>query len=162
MRVPELVRDFFDWRWAPCVGLTAGSLAFVALALLLIPTRFGAEPRPDAMLSSFPSPRPQRTRYTSSLSANLGEPEQLQDESRVARAAPVSGPKGNEPRAPLQRGFSPILDRPEPPPAPPAPAAIATAAPAPPPVAEAPATAPGSAVVNPPAPGGEPREVTRQ
>jgi hypothetical protein len=37
MRAPHWLRDFFRWRWAPCVALVAGSLAFIALVLLLMP-----------------------------------------------------------------------------------------------------------------------------
>ncbi len=66
MRAPQMVNDFFEWRWAPCVGLTAGSLAFVAFALLLIPTRFDGEPRTARTLSAFDSPRTQRALYASS------------------------------------------------------------------------------------------------
>lgn len=186
MRVPEMVRDFFDWRWAPCVGLTTGSLAFVALALLLIPTRFGSEVRDAATLSSFANAGPREARYASSLSASRPESERQHEDFRVARTAPPSGPRTSEARAPLQRGFSPILERPErlepPAHAPPQPvAALAlppvaalvaapvpspVAAPAPPPVAASvPAPAPtveplvpGSVVV-PPVPAGESRSV---
>lgn len=44
MRAPRFVQEFFDWRWATCVVLIAAALAFVALALLLIPTRIGGAP----------------------------------------------------------------------------------------------------------------------
>jgi len=132
-----MVSDFFEWRWAPCVGLTTGSLAFVALALLLIPTRFGGEPRVANTLGSFDSPRPQRALYSSSLARSLTEPEEARFEhAPVARQLPPSAPRAAETSAPPARGFSPILDRPEPPPAPPAPmptqtSAVEQAAPAP-------------------------------
>jgi len=38
MPAPRAVRAFFEWRWATAVALIAGALAFIALALLLIPT----------------------------------------------------------------------------------------------------------------------------
>jgi len=155
MRVPRLVSDFFDWRWAPCVGLTGGSLAFVALALLFIPTHLGGEPREVSTLSAFDSPRTQRAIYSSALTQSAGEPEtRRSDETRVARAAAPSSPPRSEMAAPQQRGFSPILERPEPLPAAPAPAPA-------PSVAEPPAPAPGSVVVQP-EPGGSSREATVQ
>lgn len=154
MRVPQLVSDFFDWRWAPCVGLTGGSLAFVALALLVIPTRVGGEPREVSTLSSFDSPRPQRALFSSALTRSVSEPEARRAEDlRVARSVPPSTPQSNELAAPQQRGFSPILERPEPPPAAPAPV---------PSPAEPPAPAPGSVVIVQPEPGGPSREATVQ
>ena len=151
MRVPQMVSDFFDWRWAPCVGLTAGSLAFVALALLVIPTRFDGEQRAGATLSSFDSPRPQSALYAAALARNLPqEPVAGQlEEARLVRAQPTPVQHSESGAAP-QRGFSPILDRPEP---------LAPApAPAPAPVAP-PAQVPGSVVVQP-EPGGPSREST--
>jgi len=146
MRVPQMVSEFLEWRWAPCVGLTAGSLAFVALAILLIPTRFG-EPRVPATLTSFDSPRPQRALYGSSLARSLAEPQRELETAGVSRSAPPSSRQITETGAPPQRGFSPILDRPEPPPPP------SVVAPAVPPV-----PAPGSVLVTQPEPGGPSRE----
>jgi hypothetical protein len=161
MRVPQMVNDFVEWRWAPCVGLTAGSLAFVALALLLIPTSIG-EPRAVSTLQSFDSSPPQRALYGSSLAQNLTEPvEAPRSEARVARAQPARAARSNELSPPPQRGFSPVLERPEPPapepPPPPAPPPVAPAAPT-----AAPEPLPGSVVVIQPVPGGESREVTVQ
>jgi hypothetical protein len=152
MRVPQMVSDFFEWRWAPCVGLTAGSLAFVVLALLFIPTRVD-EPLVATTPNTFDRPPPQRPLYGSSLARSLIEPAEPQlDDARVARSQPPSAPRSNETRPAPQRGFSPILDRPEPPAPPPAPVA--------PP--QAPEPVPGSVVVIQPVPGGESREVTVQ
>jgi len=158
MRVPQLVSDFVEWRWAPCVGLTAGSLTFVALALLLIPTRLGGEPRVVSTLSSFENARPQRAIFSSSLTGKLTEPTaRLGEELSVARSLPQPSPQGNETGVAPRRGFSPTIDRPEPLPAPvPAPAP-APAAVEPPP---APAPAAGSVVVIQPEPGGQARELT--
>jgi hypothetical protein len=150
MRVSQLVSDFFEWRWAPCVGLTAGSLTFVALALLLIPTHFGGQPRAATTLNSFDVPRPQRAPYSSSLSRSLAEAERRPEEDmRGAHTQPPSDRQAPAAGAVVQRGFSPILERPELPP--PAPAAV-----------ELPAPAPGSVVVIQPVPGGESRESTVQ
>ena len=147
MRLPQLVSDFFQWRWAPCVGLTAGSLAFVALALILIPTRFGGEPR-EVNLSSYQNPLPQRAIFSSALARSALQSDEPRTDARGdARPAPPALPQ----RAPAQRGFSPIIERPEPLPPTPPPAAV-----------EPPAPAPGSVIVVQPVPGGESREVTVQ
>ena len=159
MRVPQIVSDFFEWRWAPCVGLTAGSLAFVALSLLLIPTRLGGEPRVSTSVSSFESSRPQRALYAAALAREVTDPgEQRLEEARVERSAPPPSPRSTEPTAPPARGFSPPIARPEPLVPEPAPAPAPPAAPPP----DAPAPAPGSVVVIQPVPGGESREVTAQ
>ena len=149
MRVPQLVSDFFEWRWAPCVGLTAGSLSFVVLALLFIPTHFDGEPRSGATRSTFDGPRAPRALYASTLSPNLPETEPGGEDARIARAVPRSALPSTETAAPPARGFSPVLARPEPP------------APVPS-VAEQMPPAPGSVVVVQPVPGGESREVTSQ
>jgi hypothetical protein len=157
MRVPQLVSDFFEWRWAPCVGLTTGSLAFVVLALLLIPTRFGGEPRVANTLSAFDNSRSPRALYSSSLARNLTEPEEARLEpAPVAHPRPPPAPRRIETGAPPARGFSPILDRPEPPTPPPAPPPMPTLA------VEPPAPVPGTVVVIQPEPGGPSREVTVQ
>jgi len=172
MRAPQWVSDFFDWRWAPCVGLTAGSLAFVALALLLIPTRFGGEPRVVSALSAYESQLPQRAIFSSALARTDTVAEgHGADTARATRAArtahmmPQAPPRTSEASVPQQRGFSPVLERaepvplPAPPVPPPAPPAVAPSVVAPAATAEAPAAAP-SAVVTQPVPGGESREVS--
>jgi hypothetical protein len=173
MRVSPLVSEFFEWRWAPCVGLTAGSLAFVALALLLIPTQFDGAPASSSLASVSPafdrpeSPAPQRALFGASLARSLPgigrNSDQASPPPRPARVEPVAV---SEP-AP-QRGFSPVIDRPEPPPPPPPPPppapvveAAPAPAPAPVPVATPPAPAPdANVIVQQPEPDGPRREVT--
>ncbi|MEO6601383.1 MAG: hypothetical protein ABIQ16_16010 [Polyangiaceae bacterium] len=129
MRVPPMVSEFFEWRWAPCVGLTGGSLGFVALALLLIPTQFDGAPgasslRSETALLDRAMMAPQRAMLSASLprsSAGMGsDTEQARPPSHREPFTPP--PSMNEQAAPPPRGFSPIIDRPEPPPAPPPPA----------------------------------------
>ncbi|HET7543325.1 MAG TPA: hypothetical protein VFK05_25805 [Polyangiaceae bacterium] len=157
MRLPQWVSDFFEWRWAPCFGLTAGSLAFVALALILIPTRFGGEPRALSNLSTYQNPPPQRAIFSSALARSAVESDEPRtDARRVARPAPSPAPQRTESGAPLQRGFSPVIERPEPLP-PPAPPPTPTPA-----AAEQPPPAAASVVVVQPVPGGESREVNVQ
>src|SRR6478609_8885356 len=175
MRVPRLVRDFFEWRWAPCVGLTAGSLAFVALALLLIPTRIGREPAVVSTLSAFESPRSQRAIFSSALARSANETEEYHasDDRHVARSAPPPTTRGVALSAAPQRGFSPIIERPETLPALPATAEPAAPAsvPAAPSAAVAiaavgavtpPPAATGNVVVIQPEPGGPAREANER
>src|SRR6478735_1882685 len=114
MRAPRLVRDFFEWRWAPCVGLTAGSLAFVMLALLFIPTRIGGELGVGNTLSAFDGSRTQQAMFSSSLARSLSEPEPqpASNELRVAHSTKAM-PRSGAPTPAPARGFSPIIERPE-------------------------------------------------
>jgi hypothetical protein len=153
-----MVSDFFEWRWAPCVGLTAGSLGFVALALLLIPTSVAVDPRAASTLTAFDSTPPQRALYGSSLARDLTDRAEAQRTTRVARSVPPPSPRSNETSPPPQRGFSPIIERPEP--APPPIEAVPPTAPAMP--VAPPEPVPGSTVIIQPVPGGESREVTVQ
>jgi hypothetical protein len=78
MRVPRLISEFIEWRWAPCVGLTAGSLAFVALSLLLIPTQIESTP---ALADTFRTrndvgaPQPRALFGASLAQSNVGMPQ---------------------------------------------------------------------------------------
>ena len=153
MRAPQLVSDFLEWRWAPCVGLTAGSLAFVALALLLIPTQFDAAPSTPssdslASLDRPSAPAAPRTLFGASLARGAtGFAQRTSDEGSPRRPPPPN----NDPGAVApQRGFSPILDRPAPPPA------------AEPPPPEPPPPAPGAVIISQPEPGGPSREMPAQ
>jgi hypothetical protein len=175
MRVPPLVSEFFEWRWAPCVGLTAGSLAFVALALLLIPTQFdGAASvaglaNETALLDRTPAVEPRAFLGASLPRTFPGVVRDSEQPSPPARHERMEASRGtSEEAAPPQRGFSPILDRPEPPPAPPPPAPAAPPAtvevmpPQPPPAAPSPA--PSVVIQQPQQPDadGPRREVTVQ
>ena len=156
MRVPPMVSDFFEWRWAPCVGLSAGSLGFVALALLLIPTRIDAGPaatssdlsNASAMLDRPTTASPPRALFGAALPRDFAGANHVSD---PAPAPPRPRVKPSEAPANVARGFSPIIDRPEPPapPPPPPPTMAAEAAPAPPPP---PATPPPPASAAPPPP----------
>jgi hypothetical protein len=57
MRALDWVRDFLRWRWAPCVGLITGSLAFIALVLLLIPAPTAVATRAALTFPTFDRPR---------------------------------------------------------------------------------------------------------
>jgi hypothetical protein len=132
----------FGWRWAPCVGLTLGSLAFVAFSVLLIPAQFGAAPRPvaEAPERSFDrtSPPAPRALYGASLARGLPEFGQRPAAEAPPTLRPAPPPNSPEAVAPAPvRGFSPIAERLEPP----LPTPVAEAPPAPP------ATLPGPAAM---------------
>jgi len=135
MRVPEPVSDFFEWRWSPCIGLTAGSLTFVLLALLLIPNQFGEPPAPSERSFAFVPPPAPRALFGASLAKGLpGVGQRLAEETTPE---PPMMPPPAVTRAPPPRGFSPIVERPAPPPPPPPPppAMVPLSIPPPPPVA---------------------------
>jgi hypothetical protein len=121
MALPPVISDFLDWRWMPCVALTAGSLVFVGLAVLLIPSQIDGA-KPTASLSSFDRPAaPPSTTFGASLpqSPMMGEPVR-----RVMMAPPAPPPP------------MPVAERTaDPPPAPETP-------PLPPPAQDAPAPPP--------------------
>lgn len=137
MREPGLPK-VLTWRWTPCLALVAGSLSFVAFALLVIPDRIGnpsaAESPGSRLVLANGFVRPDGNAEASASDESLGT-------SSVAAALPANPAA----RAPShladsfpRRGFSPPLQRPEQPtpvpptPAPPPPVA-ATPPPAPPP-----------------------------
>ena len=142
MRVGQLVSDFIRWRWAPFVGIVSASLFYVLLAILLIPSRVGASEPAESELSveaTSAADIPENTAESSEEGpATLGRTRPTpRPARRAAQPTPLSPPR--------RRGFSPPLDRPEPPPSPAPPALAAppipvTPAPAPPVPAPPPAT----------------------
>lgn len=132
------MRDFglpqvLTWRWTPCVALALGSLTFAGLATLLIPERIGAFNTEahgaavpvlgaDLVSTQLGAATPARGW---SGPAEAEQPTQSTAAARIASRPPDPFPK---------RGFSPPLERAEPPPA--------TPPPAPPPVEAPPAAAP--------------------
>ena len=42
MRAPGFMISFVQWRWTPSVALVVGSLAFVGIAVLVVPDDFGS------------------------------------------------------------------------------------------------------------------------
>lgn len=150
MRVPQPISDFVKWRWSPCVGLTAGSLTFVALALLLIPTQFDAAPGGSEVARSFdrPSAAPTRSIFGASLTREAGNLARRPSEAEPSRPQPPPQAQPSDP-GPQQRGFSPVAER-EPAP----PVVGPTEPPAPVPDAN------GVILQQPDGPGGPSREVT--
>jgi hypothetical protein len=145
MQVPPPIKAFLRWRWSPCVALTAGSLAFVALAVLLIPGQVDGEPRQQ--LSVFDRPR---AAPTAMLNASLA-----QGVSMAERATrDVSEPRLREQPIAMPHAPAPPIERAEvvtPPPPPPAPPP-AEVAPPPPPQLAPPLPAVTQEAAPPPAP----------
>lgn len=150
MRMPQPINDFVKWRWAPCVGLTAGSLTFVALAILLIPTQFDTSPGASEVASSLdrPSSGPTRSIFGASLTRDAANLARRQSDNAPSR--PPSAPPAQPSESGMQqRGFSPVAER-----EPQQPAAVPTASPAPVPDTN------GVILQQPDGPGGPSREVT--
>jgi hypothetical protein len=59
MSALKLLSRFLAWRWMPFFALTGGSLAFVGLVVLIVPTNLGghALPAPDVVEPTFPQAR---------------------------------------------------------------------------------------------------------
>jgi hypothetical protein len=133
MRAPKFFSGFLAWRWAPCIGLVGGAFVYVSLAVLLVPSEFGAASgnRSSAAFGSFANPHaPERTTLASTRATSGGASEAAARTMQPALPAPGM-PNLNF----LRRGFSPPLPRTDPETAPPG-------MPPPPPLAPPPAAAP--------------------
>ena len=132
MRVPPPLTEFLAWRWMPCAALTAGSLAFVAFAVLLIPSQFDGAPSSAPSVSVFDQPSTgSRAIYSASLAQGVAVAQHATEEPSPPhlRAQPVPVA---QPTPPPPRGFSPVIERADPP-APPPPEMPPPPAAAPPP-----------------------------
>lgn len=98
-------------RWLPFMALCLGAICFAALALLLIPDRFGnahssgkeAVASADSSVDSpivHPGPTP-RSALSASRTESVNAPHMLESSARVIDAPPA------------RRGFSPALERAE-------------------------------------------------
>jgi len=134
------------WRWAPCAALVAGSLSFVAFALVVIPDRIGS-----AMAQAPESP--QEMALASSLGravlptsgsneSDWSHPSEAATNLATTPGSRVMSRPNDQPFP--RRGFSPPLERPDPPP--PAPPPLSTPPP-PPPSPAAPSEAPANQVL---------------
>jgi len=142
MRASQVIRDFLEWRWTPCVALTAASLAWVGLAVLFIPNRLGSNEPPNSGASTFSEvPVLPNTAFNSALTQSA-----FTSTQPIRRVAPPPIATANEPV--IRKGFSPPIEQPAAPPPPP-PAPVTQAAP-PPPVPSPPVN------VAPPTPPAEP------
>jgi outer membrane biosynthesis protein TonB len=145
------------WRWTPCAALSLGAAAFAAFALLVIPDQIGelgaATQNAAARLSlsnGFASTQTSDDSAGNWAANNAPSPGAAAPNAvaHVSAARPTIYPK---------RGFSPPLERvdPPPPPVPPPPPALTLQLPPQPPVAAEPVPAPPqapSAVETPSAP----------
>ena len=175
MQAPAWIGGFVRWRWMPSVALVSGSLAFVAIAVLVVPEDLG----------SVAGGSLQSSRSRSRLVENAGSTKESSFELPSFKSL-LPGQSDEEPSLPTRQAASPVVDEknvvqsifhsaptieipvappdpnpepppPEPPPPPPT-ATIFTLpappeAPSPPPVlpAEPPAVVPGAIVPGAPA-----------
>ena len=115
MRMPPLIKDFLAWRWAPCVALTTGSLAFVGLAVLLIPGQIDAARSTDTSNAFDQPPRSAHAMYNASLAQGVAlaqntvspGPTENAPQPQPARFRPQPPPLST----PAARGFSPVLEK---------------------------------------------------
>src|SRR5450432_324949 len=140
MRAAQIVRDFFEWRWAPCVALTVGSLAYVGLAVLLIPSELDGGARSSDVPRAFDRSVAQpNTAFASSLTQNSFATTSTGRDSVRHTAPPPPPPPASDPASVPRRGLSPPIEQPAPPPPPPPPPPpMQVATPIPPPVVNAP------------------------
>jgi hypothetical protein len=115
----RLLTELIAWRWTPAVGLFAGSAVLVLVVIGLVPSEI-VVPVANAKFAA----------QTSSMQPATTFGDSSEHEPATAELRHVSAPSNGERRRfqPAEfgrRGFSPPLERPEPPPA--------TDAPAPPP-----------------------------
>lgn len=164
------------WRWAPCAALVLGSISFVGFALLVIPDRIGAAAHEGGSALRIGGHYAAGQLSPQAASDWSGEPPSsgtsTHIDSAVPRAATRVATHGSEVFP--KRGFTPPLERaePPPPPAPPPPEAAPPAAAAPPqpepapappaPAPEAPTPQPAQPDLPPPGSGPAPGPVTPQ
>lgn len=143
MREPGIPK-LLTWRWAPCLALVLGALSFCAFALLAIPDQIGAlEPGSSSMRLGNQLSRTQTAPGTGNWSDSEASGEG--DEGKASSASPANHLASRAAGSFPKRGFTPPLDRPEPPPGeapPPVPAPPPAAIPAPSPEGEAAPTPP--------------------
>jgi hypothetical protein len=111
----KLVVEFVGWRWAPAVGLLAASALYVLIVVGLVPSEIGV-PVANAKFGTHLS------------DGRMGSSETVANTYATSTSTPETTP-ASAPATPMRRmgnpefgrrGFSPVLDRPEPPsPAPP-------------------------------------------
>jgi hypothetical protein len=139
------------WRWTPFAGLVLGSLSFAGFAMLVIPDRIGHVDGESAastlrLGNGFASTQPGST-----PAANWSSSDDNDSATGAVTPTPVSRLATRGPDSFPKRGFTPPLERAEPPPAPipppPPPPQLVT-----PPVPEPPPPAPPAPAEAPPAP----------
>jgi outer membrane biosynthesis protein TonB len=117
MREPG-IPQVLTWRWAPCIALALGAISFAAFAMLAIPERIGdvgssahstsaSMTLDNGFATTQPSPSPPGNWNDNPGVSSRAVPNGV---TQVASRAGDLFPK---------RGFTPPLERPEPPPAPP-------------------------------------------
>ncbi len=118
----KLVVEFVGWRWAPAVALLTASMLYVLLVIGLVPSEIGV----PVANTKFNAHLTENHFGSSETSANTYATSTSETTPVLAPARQTMRPKPSDFG---KRGFSPPLDRPEPPPRPPAPTPVITPAP---------------------------------
>jgi hypothetical protein len=119
MATPKFISEFFSWRWMPCVLLASGSLVYVGLALLLVPSGEESHSGSDsasATLRGSQSPSFGSSLFSSSHAKTLDQTTAAATAAAAAVVAASPAPGGIS-----RRGFSPPIEHAAPPPPPPQP-----------------------------------------
>jgi hypothetical protein len=153
------------WRWAPCAALVLGSLSFVGFALLAIPDHIGEIDASSTASSLQLGNQFARTQTPAPAAGNDWSGDTTNTVSASPSLRERAATRTGDVSAFPKRGFSPPLERAEPPAPPPAPPPPITpvqpqlnipppvpALPAPPPPAPAQAEPPAQATPVPPPP----------
>ncbi|HWA74114.1 MAG TPA: hypothetical protein VG937_17345 [Polyangiaceae bacterium] len=149
MRSLRIWTDIVEWRWTPTVGLALGAVSYVSLALLIIPDRIGDDERNASRVGTFQALRNRTSAFAASIAPSLTDSEPPRAESGAEPApsppTPAAQPHPTDESNFPRRGFSPPLERAEPPPPTPTPTPEPVVVPPPaPPPPEPPAAAPAS------------------
>jgi hypothetical protein len=117
------ISRFLEWRWAPCVALSAGACTFVLAAVLAIPDHIGFTRAAERARSG--ASRALMNNSEVNTAARVGGGYTDADDREPAELASQPGMTPSPARALSQglpakrRGFTPPLERPDPPPPPP-------------------------------------------
>src|SRR5262245_33666902 len=99
MQPPAWISGFVHWRWMPSVALVSGSLAFVAVAVLVVPDDFG----------SVTGSLPRGNRSPSRLAENSDTTKESSFEfSSFKKMLPGLGDE--EPSTPTRQAAAPVVD----------------------------------------------------
>jgi hypothetical protein len=117
--VAKLFADLVAWRWAPAAGLLAASTLFVLVVVGLVPSEIGVPVAntklvPKTAGTNGPQIAAVQSDNSETTTASFGNAAEANQEPASPPQPRISSPGSDFGR----RGFSPRLDRPDPPPTP--------------------------------------------
>lgn len=116
MRAAQVMNGLIGWKWLPFAGLVGGTLTYVLLAVLLIPSDFGKTPIPRTAGPAAISRPGSLAESNSDDSLDLGA---SASERPRPRYTPRSSPRPSPPPRPQPPARTPAIIQPPPPPPPP-------------------------------------------